>query len=83
MLACRLSLARLRAGRGDLWMSGDDGGMGKNDSSDDHLDSVGSVTCTRLFVPPLLGSPVLESVEKLDSTVEMHQIDRFSLSDAA
>jgi len=65
-------------------MSGDDGdgGMGRNDSPDDRLGSGGSVTCTRLFVPPFLGSPVLESVERVDSMVEMLRTDRFSLSDA-
>lgn len=46
-------------------MSGDDGGMGKNDSPDGHLGLGGPVTCIRPFVPSLLARPVLESVEKV------------------
>lgn len=64
-LARRFSVARLRAARGDLWMSGDNGGMGKNDSSDGRLGSGGPVTCIRPFFPWFLGRLVLESAGKV------------------
>ena len=46
-------------------MSGDNGGMGKNDSSDGRLGSGGPVTCIRPFFPWFLGRLVLESAGKV------------------
>ena len=60
-------------------MSGDGGGMGKNDSPDGRLGLGGSVTCIRLFVPSLFGRLVLGSVGKVGSIAERLQPDRFPL----
>jgi hypothetical protein len=61
-------------------MSGDDGGMGKNDSPDGRLGLGGSVTCICPFVPSFFGRLVLESVA---STAEGVRPDLFSLMGVA
>lgn len=61
-------------------MSGDGVGMGKKVSPGNRLGFGGPVTCTRPFVPSLLGRLVPESKE-VGSTAERVQPFRFSLLD--
>lgn len=67
-LAQRFSSVRLREAGGDLWRSGDNAGMGKNESSDDRLGLGDSATCSRLFFPSLVGRLMLEIEGKVGST---------------